>query len=226
MSTSIKYSFEFLSGIHLNGSLKFNRYTLKLELFPTTDNDIDHNVAFDRMSYVINEIAANSIFVVEDETDVILKYAQAGIPVLTVPQPGPVDQIIQFVLTAKLNSVIEDTFYITTSSISSELGRHIEYVYSYQDDDDFEETEIGRILSDEVIYWWNDPAPRFVTLTTEEEVSEFVPDLDWVDMDLHWDADEDYEVDGLFDPTPSSPADGKSNIVHFKTRRNKNKDED
>lgn len=227
MSTSIKHSFTFMSAVHLNGNMRYNRYTLKVEMYPTTDNDIDHNVAFDRMNYVINDIASMAIFVDESETETILKYAQAGIPVLTVPFPGPVDQVVQFVLTAKLNAVIESTFYIASTSISSDLGRGIEYVYSYQDDEDEEVTEVGQVLSDDIIYWWNDPAPRFVTLQTEEEVNDFVADMDWVDMDMHWDAadDNEYEVEGMYDPSPNDSSTGKSNIVHFNSRRNKNKDE-
>jgi hypothetical protein len=153
-------------------------------MYPSTDNDMDQNTAIERMNYVINDVVSHSVFVHEDDTDTIVSLASAGIPVLTVPDPGPIDQIIQLILTTKLSAVIEGTFFISVSKISSEIGNGVTYVYDF--DTDEEDDVLPSVISEEVTKWWNDLEPRFVTLGSSEDVEEFVPAAGWEDMGLTW----------------------------------------
>lgn len=212
--TSIEFKYDFKAGIHLSGKLWFNHFMLELKLFPNSDNEMDHNIAFERMNYVINDIVSHSVFVSEDDPTSILKLVNADIPVLTVPDPGPLDQVLQFVLTAKLSAVMEETFYIGESKISSEIGNGVTYVYNYDEEDEEEETRTS-IVSDSALKWWNAAEPRFVTLSTEQEVEDFEPNLSWEAMELEWYGEDVVDV-VLDEDTP----DNGSNIMPFKPIKN------
>lgn len=212
--TSIEYKYDFKAGIHLSGQLWFNHFVLELELFPSTDNEMDQNTAFDRMHFVINDIISRSVFVNENDTDSILKIAHADIPVLTVPDPGPIDQVLQFVITSKLSAVIEGTFYIGKTKISSEIGNGVTYVYNYDEEDEDEETRTS-IVNESPLSWWNDSEPRFVTLSEQSELDEFVAAQTWEMMGLLWEEDSG-EIEVLLDdPAATTIQAPENNIIQM-----------
>ena len=122
----------------------------------------------------------------------VKKYKTAGIQVLTVPQPGPYDQVVQAIIVTKLNAILEDTLVITDSEISSVAGGFVTYMWSSEDTDD----EIHDLVNDEVDeMWWAAPEPRFVSLPVpdeddEEEVAAPKPEqlvtMAWDKLDLQW----------------------------------------
>ncbi|MEE8328140.1 MAG: hypothetical protein V3R32_05045, partial [Nitrosomonadaceae bacterium] len=87
----MKNQYDFMAGIHFGGELYFNKYSVIIDFYSDGDSMQDQNTGIDRLSYFIYEIVQRSVFVQEDDLVAIKGYAKAGIPVLTVPGPGPFD---------------------------------------------------------------------------------------------------------------------------------------
>ena len=208
----LKNDYDFLTGIHINGGLYFNKYRLVLDLYTNTDTPQDQNIAFDRINYFLQEIIQRSIFASNYETVAIERYKAAGIPVLTVPQPGPYDQIVQAIIVTKLNAILEDTLVITEAEISSVAGGFVTYMWTDDDGD-----EIHELVNDEVDeMWWTAPEPRFVSLPVpdeddedeadEKKKAETLVELSWETLDLHWyeeATDPEPDVEIVFTPDAS-----------------------
>ena len=176
--TSVKYDYSFLAGfINADNNVELNNYTLTFNLY-ITDEHSDYQLAFDRMDYFVNNIIDNSIFVNEGDVETIDRLTKAEFNVLTIPDPGPIDQMVQLVLITKFNNITEDIIQIFESELSSFKGGYIKYMYYVN------EVEDSGLLNDNPRKWWNDSSPRAISIDDNSDIVNFKDVVRWSDLDL------------------------------------------
>jgi len=187
--TSIKYDFSFLAGFFTDGEMQLNNYNLHLHLYINTESDIDQQTAFDRMNLMMYDIVDNCIFIEETDCEINMQLGEAGIRVLTIPAPGPIDQIIQVALVDKLNKITEDKLHIFESELSSLRGGYVKYMYFSPEEHDSE----MELISSDARKWWNSSSPRFNSSNETKEIVNFMPTL-WKTLELEWENEIDDEI--------------------------------
>lgn len=196
----MKSEFDFVAGVYLGNELYFNRFRLMIDFYTNSDVIDDHNTAMERINYFMTEIVSRSIFISEQDNEGIIKYTTAGIPVLTVPHPGPFDPMVQAAIITKMNSILEDTLVISEAEILSTIGGYMTYVWDAADEDD----EIHSFIDeDDDVKWWAAPEPRFASFpdgTDVDEQDDF--GITWAALGLSWieDKELDEELEVLFTP--------------------------
>jgi len=183
--TSVKYDYNFLAGIFTDDNLIFNSYNLSLHLYINTESIEDQQIAFNRMDFIIYNIITNSVFVIDDDIKTIKKYKKAEIPILTVSEPGPIDQIILITIVNKLNMVTENVLKIFESEISSSVGGYVKYMYYSNDEIDDDEA----LVSTDISKWWNDSNPRFIDINENSTICKFNQLSNWQEHGLNWNTD-------------------------------------
>lgn len=199
----LKNQYEFMAGMYIEGELYFNRYAMTIDFYTLDGAPEDHNIAVDRMSYFIYDAVQRSMFIHEAEFDQINLLTKAGIPVLTVPDPGPFDPVVLAILVTKMNAMLEGILVITEAELVSEVAGPLIYVWDAADEED----EIHSIVNDsDIVKWWASPAPRFGSYPDGVDVAEVEAKspfpLSWQDLKLGWydeynEADLDLVVDSV-----------------------------
>jgi len=190
----IKNQFEFISGMHIAGETYFNRYALTIDFYTVDSSPEDQNTALDRIAYFLYDAVARSTFIQEDETKQIDAFTKAGMPVLTVPGPGPFDPVVLAVLVTKMNTIMEDVLVISEAEMISEVSGPLVYIWDSADDDD----EVHKLVNDEdETRWWASADPRFGSYpegvdVVEVEITQPFP-LTWEMLNLSWKGDTDAE---------------------------------
>lgn len=214
----MKNEFDFVAGMHLGGQLFFNHYRLMVDFYSNSEVIEDHNIAVERLNYFMTEIISRSIFVAEDQADAIMKYTEAGIPVLTVPSPGPFDPLVLAVIATKMNCILDETLVITQAELTSRIGGDITYVWDSEDEED----EMHNFVNDtDEVKWWASSDPRFASYPDGVEIEEFEEEqpflMTWDRLNLHWteerEEEEENDVDVDFTPDFSSDSGGK--VIRF-----------
>lgn len=188
----LKNQFEFIAGMYIAGETYFNRYALTIDFYTVISSPEDQNTALDRIAYFIHDTVARSVFIHQDETKQIDAFTKAGIPVLTVPGPGPFDPVVLAVLVTKMNAIMDDVLVISEAEIISEVSGPIIYVWDSADDDD----EVHLLVNGEdETRWWASPDPRFGSYpeganVTEVEITQPFP-LTWEMLNLEWHEEDD-----------------------------------
>jgi len=209
----IKHHYEFISGISIDGEVYFNKYSLMIDLYTLSGIPADQNVAIDRMSYFIHNTVARSIFINEADTKNIKLLTKAGLPVLTVPEPGAFDPVVLAVIVTKLNAILEDVLVITTAELMSEINGAMTHVWEVIDLED----EIHSMVNgDDDTRWWSSPDPRFgsypagIDVDKIEEKSPFP--LTWEMLDLEW-AGEYVDETVTYTAEPSTSKSRKKGVI-------------
>jgi hypothetical protein len=208
----LKTEYDFMAGMYLDGELHFNRYRMLVDFTTLSDTIEDHNVGVDRMHYFINEVVQRSVFMCETEVAAITEFSAAGIPVLTVPEPGPFDPVVQAVIVTKMNCMLEDTLVVTDAELNSLLGGDITYVFTLGDGD-----AIHDVINDEDdADWWASPEPRFMSYQSGTNVSNHEKTspwgLTWDMLELGWD-DATTAQEIVFTPDNTPPDGDKSTTI-------------
>jgi len=218
----LKTQFDFMAGMYFNGALHFNKYSLMIDFYTLGDIPQDHSIGVERLSYFIYDVAARAIFIHEDDLANTKLFAKAGIPVLTVPGPGPLDPVVLATLVTKMNAILEETLVISDAELTSVVGDLMTYVWDSADDDD----EIHGIVNDtDEAKWWATSAPRFASYHTGadvDEIEEAKPfPVTWKMLDLLWTEDEDDADDD--EPVSKKKTKGKIIKADFTGKNTKKK---
>lgn len=181
MITRIERDIFFTAGVHFNDAYYINSYDIMLSMLIETEVPQEHNIAMDRLDYFIKNIVTNSVFVHEDKAEVIEKYLEAGIEVITLPEE-PYDQIVAMALLLKLNAIMENRIKITDITIGSMLAEGVRYPIVA------EMAENADILMGNS--WWHSADTEVrdeinLTLDTDNVIKLF-DDSEWVHLDLAW----------------------------------------
>lgn len=175
MNVRLEYPAEFLSGVYWNDSVLLNRYTVRCEMVTGTKDNVEQNIALERLKYILFHQMQNSVFVSEKEKSAIKRLESAGIRAIPLPEQ-PVDQIIGMMLYCKLDAVMEGRIIMSQLRLSSELGENIWYSQS-------EIETVGPFANKG---WWNNSEPVCSDSRPNGKVVSINQTTTWQILDLHW----------------------------------------
>lgn len=184
MNVRLNLDLSFIAGVWFNNQLLMNQYLVNCNLITNTEEPGDVTIAVDRLRWWISNVAQNSIFIQNTETDKQQQFWGAQMNLVILPEV-PTDQIIGMMLYSKLNAITEKKVLVADIQIASMLSDGMRYIFD--DTDDY-----GVFLDDG---WWNDADPiwwnkEMISSKDEDGTLKLNPVIHWKDVQLHWTADE------------------------------------
>jgi hypothetical protein len=179
MNVRLRYSTVFTAGIFYADQMRMNNYQVKLHLTTNSEEGDDHNIALDRIKYLIHNQLNSTVFINSAEAEQCRLFASAGINVTTLPE-DPLDQVIGIMLYCKLNAILESRMIVNDVEICSELGENIVYLHNDQDAQ-------GPFAD---AGWWSESDAVHCDLTlfdNEKTVALHHIGAGWRDLGLNWD---------------------------------------
>jgi hypothetical protein len=177
MNLRIAKSWEWSSGIVLDGGYVINDYQATVEMQAPSDNEAEHLRALERQRWWIGDVMQDAVVMAYDDRLVNL-YQQTGQRVIALPYP-PFDHTLLVMLYCKLNAIMEQRLVISQIYLSSQQGQGV--VYSHQAEDD---------LFDFVLDgWWCESHPVWANSSPradQESVIALERMPDWHDLGLAW----------------------------------------
>jgi hypothetical protein len=178
MNLHISKSWEWHSGIVLNGNYIINNYQATVEMHTQGDNESEHSRALERQNWWICDVMQDAVLMCYDD-QLVSSYQQTGQRVIALPYP-PFDHTLLIMLYCKLNSIMEQRLVISQIHLSSKQGQDM--IYSHQAEDD---------LFDFVLDgWWCESHPIWANglpRNDQESVISLERMPDWHDLGLAWD---------------------------------------
>lgn len=181
MITRVEKDIFFMAGVHFEDAYHINSYDITLSMLIETEVSEEYNIAMERLDFFIKNKISSSVFVNEDESEIVENYLAAGIEVVTLPEE-PFDQVVAMAILLKLNAIMENRIKITDITISSMLAEGIRYpiVAEMAENADL-------MLGDN---WWhssdtNIRNEKVLTLDVDNVIKLF-DDTDWAQLDLSW----------------------------------------
>lgn len=149
MNVSLEYTYYFSAITRHTGAPMLNHYTMVVDLLTNTDDGVDQNIAFQRLSHWINNVLNDSVLL-DEEDETRVQYDQLDHRVLEFPIE-PVDQVVGLLLMKKLNAIMEDRLLVMNLKINSVLGNNMTYCINCEDN--AEELDFDG--------WWHDSDPSY-----------------------------------------------------------------
>jgi hypothetical protein len=144
----------------------------------------DQNVALQRMKYVVQQLE-RSVIIDADENDVIAKFSDLGIPVVTLPG-GPWDQLLEIALSEKFKTVAEDRLTLTDFEMTSELSGDVSYLHAMEE-------EVGPF--EDKGWWSKNDATTYTPNMSDGKVVKFTKSTPWLELGLGFEDELDKMVD-------------------------------
>lgn len=166
-----------------------NTYTVRVEMSATAQCNSDHNVAYARMRYWMQEIMSDAVLL-DPNHATAAAWHDTGMRVMMLPE-DPVDQLVGIMLYTKLCAMTEQRMTIHSVSVSSALDDDVIYHH-------YEDEEQGPL---EVAGWWHDHRPIWQEKPHRKgKVISLDRQPDWRQQDLDWNQDgqDRSVVQGLF----------------------------
>jgi hypothetical protein len=182
MNVRIICPLNFTAGIHYNGEMQMNTYTVKLFILTNSSDGSINNIALDRIKYFIYRELDSTIFINSADEVQCKLYIDAGIKITTIPEE-PIDQLVGIMLFNKLSAITEDRLIIDEIELSSTLGDGIIYIHSQEENvDDLAIPE-----------WWStsDLIHCDATLLDTDEIVTLANLTIWRDLELEWPDNDD-----------------------------------
>jgi hypothetical protein len=153
-----------------------NPYTVHTEFTTVSESNIDHNRAYGRFKYWMQEVMQDSVLIARDHPR-LKTWVDTGSKVLIFPE-DPVDQLVGIMLYCKLSAVVQTNMIIDQVSVTSSLDDDITY-HHYSDEDRGPFNESG---------WWNDSGPNWQIINKKSrgKIVDLQRTLDWKDLNLEW----------------------------------------
>jgi hypothetical protein len=166
-----------MAGVHYQGRLTMNEYTLKVYLMTATENPEDHNVALNRIKHFVYNEMESTIFINSEDVEECQKLVDAGLNITTIPAE-PVDQLIGIMLFHKITAITEGKLIIGEVEISSMMSDGIVYLHG----------ENENVNDIEIPDWWttSDLVHCDPELLDNEKVVTMHKSSVWRDLDLQW----------------------------------------
>lgn len=179
----IGFSPTFTAGIHYDEGVVMNTFSVDLQMMTKSPNNIDNNIAMERIKYIIYEQFADAIILGPDDKKAIKKYQLAGFRTIILPDE-PADQLTGLALYCKIQAVTEDILDILDISIRSTFGGGVSYLHH-------DEESVGPFEEDG---WWSDAGPSCNALSVVKKKVVALTTPTWKSLELDWD---DGEADDL-----------------------------
>jgi hypothetical protein len=179
MTARINSAFAFTTGVYFGNEFILNNYEIDVDFNVESEIIREQNIALERIKYFLNLCVQNSIFICEDEDEVIQKYLDADLKVCTLPEE-PYDQIIGIMLISKLNSINEGRLVVTDITISSSMSDGVWCKHSIEEN-------LGPFNKPG---WWNDSSTKINTVSKKNKSKKIVKliknNVSWEDLYLGW----------------------------------------
>ena len=179
MTARVKSSFSFQAGVYFSNEFLLNVYNIDLDFNVETESIREQNIALERIKYFLNYSLQNSIFINENEEDMIQKYLDADLKICTLPEE-PYDQIVGIMLLCKLNSITEGKLLVTDITITSSMGDGVWCKHCVEEN-------LGPFA---LSGWWDDPSNKISSITKKHKskkiVKLFKNNVSWDDLCLGW----------------------------------------
>lgn len=175
MNVRIEKNFVFQAAIHFEGVFMVNTYDMTLLMTVLTEDQLEQNIAIERINFYLIENLEHCIFVNSKEKKAIDKYRKAGMRVIELPEE-PFDQIIGIILMLKFDAIMEGRVSVDEIVFGSKLTSNIKFHTL------FEEAEALYAGNN----WWNTNACAMVN--KKDKVVKLFDTHDWKDVGLTWQA--------------------------------------
>ena len=178
MNTRLRKTFGFYTGMVYDSRFLVNHYNLELNLLTVSKDNIEQNIAYERMKYWIYNVIDDSILISAD-SDKLSAFENTGSRLLVLPCQ-PVDQIIGIMLYLKLNAIMENRIVVTSTEIWSTQGDSMSYLHNHEEN-------LGADLAQDG--WWVDSRPTWQSQgqrVTRDKIVSLDRMADWKDFDLGW----------------------------------------
>lgn len=185
MNVKLGYTVQFTAGVWWDNQLIMNNYTVTFKMTTVTKNRTNHNVALERLKYIIQAELTDAVLIDSTDVDQIALLNAANIRLIQLPD-SPIDQIIGMVLYCKCNAIMESNMVVNSVLVSSTLSDNV--IVEHNDNESY-----AAFNSDSG--WWTEAGPE-CTDAEEDDSSNtiFVIAGDpWADISdaLVWDNDRD-----------------------------------
>ena len=107
----IGYSPTFTAGINLSTGVVMNTFSVDIQLMTSTTDNIDQNIALERIKYILFEQLADSIIIGEKDKKECIKFADAGFRTIVLPDE-PADQLIGLAIWCKIEAITKNVMEI------------------------------------------------------------------------------------------------------------------
>jgi hypothetical protein len=177
MNVRISCTIYFTAGIIWQSQLRMNNYKLTVHFVTLSTNNEDHNIALDRAKYFIHNQLQSTIFINANNSQMCRQLLSTGLDITTLPEE-PVDQVIGIMLYSKLNAIMEDRMALVEIELSSELGDHVVYLHSVEEN-------LGPL---EKTGWWHESTLSHCDSVFLEDANILKMNQDnlWHDLGLAW----------------------------------------
>jgi len=175
INAEIEKDFTFLTSIHFEDKFFVNLYEMKAYMQILTENDIEQNIAIERLNYFLGEYIDSAVLVKESEEDAISKYRAAGLKICTTPEE-PFDQIVGMILINKCNAIMEGRIVMSDITFGSKLSNLIKFNIDH-------ETAAAEFAGK---YWYNKPTLSLHNKTKKDKIVNLFEQNDWKDVGLTW----------------------------------------
>lgn len=164
-----------MAGIHYDGRLQMNEYSVKAYMMTNTEDPADHNIALNRIKHFVYNELESTIFVDIDDIEQCTLYANAGLNITTMPS-APVDQLIGIMMFTKFTAITEERLIIGEIEISSALGDGVIYLHGENEN-----------VSDVIVpVWWTSSDLVHNDLTDTDKVVTMHKGSVWRELELQW----------------------------------------
>ena len=162
-----------------------NNYRIQVHWTSATDDNLQQNIAFNRVKYWLFDVMEHSLLISKDH-DRLALYQATGQRVIELPET-PIDPMIAMMLFTKFSAITEGRMTFTEVMVSSEQGEHVQYLQG-SDEDFMTFAEAG---------WWQDPGPAWSHAKPGRgnKVVNLSRMPEWAELDLSWD-NTDHKSDG------------------------------
>jgi len=189
MTSRVVTDFNFITGVYYFDELLMHQYSLSCFMLPTARSSFDTTIALARVDFLIEQMK-NSIWVHQEETDIITNLSSCNIPVIVMPcVPDP--EVINVALYYKIDAITEDKIELFETELICNTASNIKYLFS---DEDYQDifNEHG---------WWHKSHPRFDN--QYQELPEIHNLVTWNDFGLIWEDNQNFNK-------------SENNIIQFK----------
>jgi len=178
MSTRIEKQFMFQAAIYYENKFMMNIYDFSISMLVQTDSIREQNIAMERIKYFINECLENSIFINQNQSEIIEKYKNCGLKIAILPE-DPYDQVVGLLLMIKLNAITEGRLMITDIVFGSKHGDEVSFcLVLEQAEAAFPEPG-----------WWTEAqncVTKNIKINKNEKVVKLFDHLSWDSLGLTW----------------------------------------
>jgi len=176
MTIRITKDFTFLSSLHFQDKFMVNLYEMNASMIIETFDQIEQNIAIERINYFLTDMLEGCIFIQDTEHEAMEKYSNAGLKIVSVPEE-PYDQIIGLLLINKCNAIMENKIHLSDIIFGSKLSNLIKFDLS-------SEMAINEYPEKN---WYNDSSLATHSKKKKEKIVKlFDGKNDWADLELTW----------------------------------------